>query len=348
MSETRELTAALVGAGMVAGTHVAAARAAQGVRLKGVAARRPESARAFAEKIADEGGEALQVYEDAEAIAADPEVGFVIVTTPPNIRRQVIDPMVKAGKPVLLEKPVARSAKEAEEVVALCEHAGVPLGIVFQHRKRAASLKAAELIGSGELGSLIAAEITVPWWRDQGYYDEPGRGTYARDGGGVLISQAIHTLDLCLSLTGPVAEVQAIAATTSAHEMEAEDFVAGGLVFEGGAVGSLMATTASFPGGGEWIRLHHDKASLMLEGGTLKVSWRSGETESFGATGGSGGGADPMAFTHEWHQAVIEDFARAVREGRAPMCPGREALKVHQLIDALTRSAREGRKVSVT
>lgn len=335
------LNCALIGTGMVAGTHVAAIKASDKVALKGVTARRPESAQAFA---AEHGVEA---YSDVAAIAADPAIDFAIIVTPPNARLDLIEPLAKAGKPILLEKPVARDGKEAEQVVKLCEDAGVKLGIVFQHRMREASKKAAELVASGTLGALGIAEIKVPWWREQAYYDEPGRGTYARDGGGVLISQAIHTLDLALSLTGPVASVQAMTATSKFHTMESEDFATAGLRFANGAIGSLVASSASFPGGAETITLHFEKASLHLGSGVLTVSWRNDETETFGASATTGGGADPMAFTHEWHQGIIEDFCDAISENRDPVVTGRAALASHALIDAITASSKAGATVEV-
>ena len=342
MPMTAPLTCALVGTGMVAGTHVAAIKASDKVTLKGVTARRAQSAQAFAQE------HDATAYESVEAIAADPAIDFAIIVTPPNARLDLIEPLARAGKPILLEKPVARTGTEAAAVVALCEEAGVPLGIVFQHRMRAASQKAAELVASGTLGTLGVAEINVPWWREQAYYDEPGRGTYARDGGGVLISQAIHTLDLALSLTGPVASVQAMTATSRFHVMEAEDFATAGLRFANGAIGSLVASTASFPGGAETITLHFDKASLHLGSGVLTLNWRNGETETFGASATTGGGADPMAFTHEWHQGIIEDFADALIEGRDPLVTGRTALASHALIDAISRSSNEARAVMVS
>jgi predicted dehydrogenase len=331
---------------MVARTHLAALRAAAPrIRLKGVMARRMESARAFAE-VAE--GEALEVYPDIAAVAADDEVNFVVIATPPNARVALVEPLARAGKHILLEKPVGRTSAEAEEVVRICDGAGVALGIFFQHRMRAASLKAAELVASGDLGALGLAEIIVPWWREQAYYDEPGRGSYARDGGGVLISQAIHTIDLALSLTGPVAQVQAMTATTRFHQMESEDFATAGLRFANGAVGSLVSSTASFPGAAETITLHFDKASLHLGSGVLTVRWRDGREDSFGATATTGGGADPMAFTHEWHQAIIEDFADALAAGRPPIASGHAALAAHHLIDAIVRSASEGRITEVS
>ena len=213
---------------------------------------------------------------------------------------------------------------------------------------RAASRKAAKLVAGGSLGALGLVEIAVPWWRDQGYYDEPGRGTYARDGGGVLISQAIHTIDLALSLAGPVARTRAMATTTRFHAMEAEDFVTAGVEFANGAVGSLVASTASYPGGAETITLHFDAASLRLASGQLHVHWRDGREETHGEEAGTGGGADPMAFTHAWHQSVIEDFADALREGRAPAATGADAVAAQALIDAMIRSSKSGAPEEVT
>jgi predicted dehydrogenase len=187
----------------------------------------------------------------------------------------------------------------------------------------------------------------VPWWREQSYYDQPGRGTYARDGGGVLISQAIHTLDLMLSITGPVAEVAAVAGTTFLHRMEAEDFAGAGLRFTNGAVGVLAATTAAFPGSAESIVITFERGAARLQGGTLTVTRMDGGAAMMGEPAGTGGGADPMAFPHDWHRDLIADFVAAVREGRQPLVSGREALKVHRLIDALVLSSREKRTIAV-
>lgn len=343
----RRRTAALIGAGMVARTHVAAIAASAEVYLAAICGRDAGRARALADHATALTGQKVAATTDLAAIAADPAIDFAIVLTPPDARAALIAPLAQAGKHILLEKPVGRTADEARAVVAICRDAGVTLGIVFQHRMRAASRAAATRIAAAEFGALALVEIAVPWWRPQSYYDEPGRGTYSRDGGGVLISQAIHTIDLALSLAGPVASVRAMASTTSLHAMEAEDFVTAGLSFTNGAVGSMVASTASFPGGAESITLHFDKASLRLASGQLHIHWRDGRSEVAGAAAGTGGGADPMAFTHDWHQAVIEDFVRALAEERAPLVTGEAALPAHDLIDAIIRSARSGRREDV-
>lgn len=333
---------ALVGLGMVSKTYADAIRNCDGLSLHKVYARSDAARADWLARFPDLGAQAA---ESIEEIAAS-DVDFVIVTTPPNARHEIVEELAAAGKPILMEKPVERTLVGAEGIVDLCEVAGVPLGIMLQHRARPVVADLRRVLR--DLGALRMAEVNVPWWRAQAYYDEPGRGSYARDGGGVLISQAIHTLDLMLSLIGPVASVTAMAATTGFHAMEAEDFVSAGLRFANGAVGQVFATTASFPGRGETITLHCAAGSAHLEAGVLRVDWQDGRSETFGQAATSGAGADPMAFTSDWHRFVIEDFMRVVADGTPPLVSGRTALEVHRLIAALERSGLEGRTVSLS
>lgn len=247
---------------------------------------------------------------------------------------------------VFCRSEAERNTAAAAGIVALCEDAGIPLGVIFQHRFREGALALRDLVDRGALGRLGSVSLQVPWWRPQSYYDEPRRGTKARDGGGVLITQAIHMLDLMLSVTGPAAEVQAMVAT-SRHRMETEDFAASAVRFENGAIGAVMATTASFPGGQEILTLNAEKGTAHFAGGVLRVDWLEGGSETFGAVTASGGGANIMDFPHEWHRAQIADFVAAVREGRAPRSNGQTALHVHRLIDAIVRSSETGRREAV-
>jgi predicted dehydrogenase len=343
MTNTPTATLALVGLGMVAPTYAEAIRTSPGLRLKWVLARSAESAQGFLRDHPDLGA---QVASDLSHIAQDPEVDFALLTTPPNARHEIVTALADAGKPILMEKPVERDLPAATALVAHCEAAGVPLSIMLQHRARPLVADLHQRVAA--LGPLMAAEIAVPWWRPQAYYDAPGRGSYARDGGGVLISQAIHTLDLALQFTGPVAEVTAMTGTTGFHRMEAEDFVSAGLRFENGALGHLHASTASFPGRGETITLHYRDGSAHLAAGNLRIDHADGHSETLGQAASSGAGADPMAFTCDWHRAVIEDFADSLRAGRAPMIPGRSALEVHRLITALERSGRDGQRMALS
>lgn len=287
------------------------------------------------------------VFESLDAIATDAGTDAVIIATPPNQRLDIVTAMAAAGKHILMEKPVERTFSAASQIVNLCEEYGVTLGIVFQHRFREAALRLRTLIAENALGDLALVRAEIPWWRGQDYYDVQGRGTLERDGGGVLISQAIHVLDLMLSLTGPAKSVQAFTATTKLHRMESEDFVSAGLTFASGLVGSVVATTATYPGEEERLVLDGTKANALLQGGRLTVTWRDGRTEHIGAASGTGGGADPMAFPCDWHRDLILDFVQSVNEGRAPVITGQEALRVHALIATMIRSGQEGRQIDV-
>lgn len=326
-------TAILIGHGMVAATHVRAIEACPEVRLNAIVGRDAGRAAAFTAEFCPD------VPATTDLAAAARAADFAILTTPPDQRAAPTEALIAAGCPILAEKPLERTAAAAARLVRAMEAAELPLGVVFQHRARAASQAARDLVARGDLGTLYLVRIDVPWWRGQDYYDEPGRGTYARDGGGVLITQAIHTIDLALSLAGPVASVRAHLATTKTHRMESEDLAIAGLTFANGADGVLAATTAAFPGGRERIELYGDNGSARLESGALHIDWRSGRQETVGAAAATGGGADPMAFTSNWHRDVIADFAACLDTGAAPMATGRDALRAQALIDAMAVSS---------
>ncbi|MCA3263784.1 MAG: Gfo/Idh/MocA family oxidoreductase [Telmatospirillum sp.] len=339
----RRLRIGVVGLGMASKPHVAALKDLQGARLEvvGVFARDRERREAFAR------AHGWPAAASVEAMAADPALDAVLILTPPNARAEFIDMFARAGKAILMEKPIERTTAAAEAIVEATERAKVPLGIVFQHRLRPGATALRAKLQKGELGAISQVRLDVPWWRAQSYYDEPGRGTYARDGGGVLISQAIHAMDLMLSLTAPVRDVVALAGTTRLHRMESEDFAAAGLRFADGAMGAVTATTSAYPGGTETLAIHAEHGSATLRGGALTIAWRDGREEIFGEPVATGGGADPMAFDHGPHRAVLLDFLDAVAAGRAPTIDGRSALRVHRLIDAILESARTGARATV-
>ncbi|PWW01694.1 putative dehydrogenase [Hoeflea marina] len=341
MSE-RKTGLAVIGLGMASKPHLEAlAELAGSIEVTGVFNRGRDKSVHAAASIG------CRVFDSIEEIALDPATDGVIVITPPHQRTDIIRLLAAAGKHVLTEKPVERSTAAAREIVETCERARVQLGVVFQHRMRAGARRLAELVAAGELGELCLVRADIPWWRPQSYYDVPGRGSYERDGGGVLISQAIHVLDLMLSLTGPADNVQAFCATTKTHEMESEDFAAAGVRYASGAVGSIVATTATYPGGAESMVIDGTRGTAVLKGGHLSVTWRDGRSEEQGELSGTGGGADPMAFPCDWHRDLIADFADAIRTGRPPLVTGRAALNVHALIDAMVTSSRDGAAAAV-
>ncbi|MEM9797427.1 MAG: Gfo/Idh/MocA family oxidoreductase [Pseudomonadota bacterium] len=326
----------LIGTGMVAATHVAAIRGA-GLQLAAVLGRDPARTARFA---AEHGVDAV---DDVSSVAQASD--FVVLATPPDAREEIVRSLVAAGRPILSEKPLERDLGRAARLVQMCDAAGLPFGAVLQHRMRPATLALRERLS--RIGRIASVELRVPWWRPESYYDVPGRGTYGRDGGGVLITQAIHALDLMLQFCGPVAEVRALTATTPLHRIEAEDFAAAALRFRSGAVGSVMASVTHRPGAAEMLVLNGTDGSAWLEGNQLVITDGDGASETIGTASATGAGADPMDFGHAWHQAVITDFAMALRAGHAPVITARSALPVQALIDAIQAAGRSGRAEEV-
>lgn len=304
----------------------------------------PSEARrtAFAERFP------FPLTDSLDTILADDSVEAVAVFTPANTHADIGILCAAAGKHVLMEKPLDITTARAEALVAACRKAGVTMGVVLQHRFRPAGVKLAEILAGGDLGRIVGCSTIIRLWRPQSYYDEPGRGSFARDGGGVLISQGIHTLDLMLSLAGDVTEVTGFAATTPVHRMETEDMVCAAARFANGAIGTIDATTAAYPGFLEEVVLTCEKGTALLRGTELLVQFHDGRKVAIEPDRSAGGtGADPMAFPHDYHRAVMADFIAAIREGREPKVTGEEALRVHRLIDALIETGKRGAPVPV-
>ena len=293
--------------------------------------------RAFAEKFP------FPTCASLDTILNDRSVDAVAVFTPANTHRDIGLACAAAGKHVLMEKPLDITTARAVELVEGCRRAGVTMGVVLQHRFRPAGMKLAQMLAAGELGRIVGCSTAIRLWRPQSYYDEPGRGSFARDGGGVLISQGIHTLDLMLSLVGQVETVSGFATTTPLHRMETEDMVCAAVRFENGAFGTIDASTAAYPGFLEEIVITAEKGTARLAGTELLVQLQDGRKVNIEADRSAGGtGADPMAFPHDYHRAVMADFVAAIREGCRPKVTGEEALKVHRLIDALIETGKTG------
>jgi UDP-N-acetyl-2-amino-2-deoxyglucuronate dehydrogenase len=283
-----------------------------------------------------------------DAILSDKSIDCVEILTPPNTHLDLVRRCAAAGKHILLEKPLEITTERSAALVEAAAKAGVTLGVMLQHRFRPAALKLREMLRAGEIGKIVNCSTVIRLWRPQSYYDVEGRGTKARDGGGVLITQGIHTLDLMLSLAGPISEVRSYAMTSSVHRMETEDMVVAAVKFENGALGTIDATTAAYPGFPERIEFIGEKATASLVGSDLTVAYHDGRVTELKTEFGAGGtGADPMAFPNDWHRGVIADFLDALDQKREPMVSGREALKVHRLIDALLEAGASGRSVSL-
>ncbi len=278
-------------------------------------------------------GSTLPVTTDLAAAIADPTVQAVLVLTPPAAHLEVARVAFAAGKHVLVEKPLEVSTARARLLAEEGRAAGVRVGVVLQHRFRTGAVALRSLLASGRLGEVQAAQVVVPWWRPQAYYDEPGRGTMARDGGGVLLTQAVHTLDLFRALLGVRRVVAAQVRTTAVHRMETEDYASALLELGNGAPATLTATTAFHPGKTERIEVIGALGAATLEGGSLRASFHDGTTLDALSDARTGAGASIMDFDHGPHRDVLADFLDAIRDGRDPHIPAEDALATQILID---------------
>ena len=329
---TARRVVALVGLGPAALPHLRSLQdLTDRIEFRYAFARRPD-----AERVLPYTGP-VQLTDSLDLILQDPEVQAVIVATPPATHLEICQRCFAAGKHVLLEKPLEVNFERSERLVELAEAAGLRLGLVLQHRYREASVALEKILQEGRLGEVQAASVRIPWWRSQAYYNEPGRGTMARDGGGVLLTQAIHTLDLFRSLVGVRSVKSAVVRQTKLHQMETEDYVSALLVLGNGAPGDLMATTAMFSGFSETIEIIGSLGSARLSGANLEVHFLEGSPFSIRSEGGTGSGANMMDFSHEPHRALLAEFMSSIQENRDPKVNGRDALATQALIVELLR-----------
>ena len=343
MTTSRKYRAGIIGLGMASPPHVLSLLDLKD-QVEVVGAFSPSAARrnTFQERFG------LPVVENIDAIFEDHSVDYVVILTPPNTHLELVQQAAQAGKHILLEKPLDTTLERSRQIVETARAAAIKLGVTFQRRFRATFREAERLIANGELGDIVSASMQLGNWRPQSYYDEPGRGTLARDGGGVLLTQAIHAIDQFIALVGMPTEVSCLAVTSAIHHMETEDLVHATLRFASGAIGSLSATTAAYPGFPDRIEILGTKGSAKLkgDGGVVKLMADRAFVLNDG-TADHGTGADPMAFSHENHHAVHQDFLASLASEREPLVSGANAFKAHVIIDALLQSAREARTVRV-
>lgn len=262
-----------------------------------------------------------------------------------------------AGKHVIVEKPLEVTLDRCDRMIQACEQAGVQLATIFPSRFHRSSQLMKQAVDAGRFGTLALGDAYVKWYRTQAYYDSGAwRGTWALDGGGALMNQAIHSVDLLLWLMGPVVEVSAHAATLAHERIEVEDVVTASLRFASGALGVIEATTAGFPGSLKRIELTGSQGTAILEEEDI-IKWEFAQAneddqrlreEMHGRTKTGGGAADPAAIGHHAHTALFRDFLEAVDGNQALAIDGHQGRLSVQLILAIYESARTGQQVKLT
>jgi predicted dehydrogenase len=337
---------ALVGAGNIAKIYVAAFAVIPDAQVTVVCSRTEATGRALAEKCG-----ADWVANFREAVSRD-DVDAVVVATPSGTHADVAVAAAEAGKHLLVEKPLDITMARVDSILAAAEKAGVVLASVYPLRFTEGAQRAKAAMDAGRLGQLTLADVSVKWFRPQSYYDNSWRGRWAVDGGGALMNQAIHNVDLVQWLAGPVTSVIG-RTTTLAHQMETEDTASALLTYANGALGVIQGATSCWPGDPARVELHGDRGTIVLEEGRIVV-WKlqdaaPGEEEAMLALekAGGSGAADPMAIGFEKHRRQIVDLIEAIRTGRPPAIQGAEARRSVELVRAIYRSAATGTPVTL-
>lgn len=345
---TKELGFVIVGCGMIARFHARALAEVPGAKITGLVSRSTDAA---AKMAAELGLTGATLYTDLAQAVAQPGVDVVIITTPSGAHLEPSILAARAGKHVVVEKPLEVTTARCDELIDACNKNGVLLGAIFPSRFGDANRELKAAVEAGRFGRLTLAETTCKWWRSQAYYDEGGwKGTKALDGGGALMNQAIHNVDLLLWLMGPVDSVGAHVATLAHERIEVEDTAVACLRFKNGALGVIQAATSVHPGLPKTIAVHGDGGTALVEQDDL-IHWtfrdegpRDNEIrERFRQkTGASGGASNPAAISHEGHARQLRDFAQAIRTGGRPQVDGREGRRAVELIEAIYKSAATG------
>ena len=343
---TRQHGFGIVGAGVIASTHAKAIAAIPAARLVAVTDVVPERARAFAER------QSCQVEPDLGALLARADVDIVSVCVPSGLHAEVGIRVAAAGKHLVVEKPIDVTLAAADRLIDAVRSAGVVMTVISQHRFDPGLVALRRLLDEGALGRLVFGEASTKWYRTQGYYDSAAwRGTWELDGG-ALMNQGIHYVDLLRWSMGPLAEVMAVC-TTQTHQMETEDVALATLRFSSGAVGTIVASTAIFPGFAQRLEISGVQGTVVIENGEIVHRAFSAELPELGDRGsqvgtgpiGSAAAANASALGVASHAAQIADLMAAIDEGRQPLVTAESARDALEVVCAVYESAREGRVV---
>jgi len=328
----------ILGPGVVAEYFLQAIRASAGARLAAVGHYRPER---FDEISAAFGAPCLATQD----VIDHPDIDVICICTPSGQHAEQAVRAAEAGKHVLVEKPMALTLDDADRMIEVCQKKGVALGVVFQRRTEPVFQRVRQAVEAGDLGLLNLGVLTMPYVRAQAYYDSaPWRGTWSLDGGGVLMNQGIHLVDLLIWYMGDPVAIQATAATLR-RDIEVEDTLTATLRFANGALASVSATTTAAPGFAHRLEIYGTKGAIQIEGEQI-YAWTlvDGHTPTIeplepGRAPDAGSGSDPRGISPSGHTAILRDFMQAVREGRPPLVDGHEGRRSLATILAIYEAA---------
>ena len=283
-----------------------------------------------------------------EEVCSHPDVDYVDVCTFPDFRLQPLKVCAQYGKHIQVQKPIAIDIATAREMVGTAHAAGIILGVVCQHRFDDSSRFLKKAIESGRLGKILQADAYIKWFRSSDYYSRPIKGSWAVEGGGALINQAIHQVDLLHWLAGPVKDVAAMWQIAAFHKIESEDVISALLRYESGATGVIQASTAIWPGYTERVEIHGTKGTAIISGDRL-TTWDvqddSGEPAPVSQDSASGA-SDPMAISLEPFERQFIDFGDAIRNRRKPLVSGEEGYDALEIVERIYNSCRSATTIA--
>ena len=343
---------AIVGAGMIAGFHLKALSEIPGAHVVAVVDSVPVALDRFKEKNKIQ----VDTYTSLEPALARKDVDIVIVSTPSGAHMESAVAAAEAGKHVVVEKPLEVTLDRCDRIINACAKNKVKLCTIFPSRFAESNRTLKAAVDAGRFGLLTLGETTCKWWRTQAYYDQGGwRGTKKLDGGGALMNQAIHNVDLLLWMMGQVKQVTGFIDLLAHERIEVEDTAVACLRFASGALGVIQATTSIYPGYPKTIAIHGDKGSALIEQEDV-LRWEftpeTPEDQKVKArfaqkVGASGGSSDPSAISHVGHTKQLTDFVESIRTGRPPLVDGREGRRAVEAILAVYESAATGKVVTL-
>ena len=334
---------AIAGSGMIAGVHVTALKEIPGARVAGVWSRSPEKTQRFAAE------HKIRGYQSYPELLADPDVQVVVLCLPSGYHAEYGMQAALAGKHVVVEKPIDINLDKAKVLIDTCRRHDRTLSVIFQNRFTPAAQRLRKALDQGLLGRLILGDAYVKWYRSPAYYvSNAWRGTKAIDGGGALINQSIHTIDLLQWVMGGAKRVCGLT-RTSTHTIESEDLGVAVVEFVNGAVGVIEGSTAIQPGFKERIEIHGQKGSVILEGGNI-TAWKvegCNEADYVDEQKISYGSTSSPAISHVNHKAQFEEIVAALQRSAGPSVTGEEGLKALRIILGIYESSEKGRWVDL-
>ncbi len=350
MAKSRTFGFGIVGCGMIANFHAKAIADIRGAKLVACY----DAVAASADRLAAAQG--CRAYHKLDEMLADPEVDVITIGTPSGAHMEPAVAAARAGKHVIVEKPLEITLKRCDQIIRECEKNKVKLSAIFPSRFHRSSNELKRAMTEGRFGRLTLGEAYVKWYRSQAYYDSGAwRGTWELDGGGALMNQAIHSVDLLTWLMGPVVEITAQAGLLAHERIAVEDTVVATLKFANGALGVIEATTAAYPGYLKRIEIHGSEGSAAMEEEDV-VTWdfakkgrgdaaiKKRMAESISTAGGA---SDPSAIGHHGHTEQFRDLLDAVRENRQPVVDGIEGRRSVEIILGIYKAAETGKAVKL-